>query len=372
MHQYSAYQGFAGDWHLMNAGRYAAGGAGLVFVESTKVLRSGSGTVGDLALWDDKFIPGVKRIASFIKSCGASAAIQLGHSGRKARRTRPWEGDKPLQGTEEEVYDWDAWSLIAPSALPADDVSPMPDAIKGEDIPNIVKAFAEAADRAEECGFDVLEIHAAHGYLLHQFLSTASNNRTDQYGGSLSNRMRLTLEVTKAARAVWPAHKPLFVRLSCEDWAGWSLEDSVTLAIELKATGVDVIDCSAGGLIWPPASAAANFYKPGYQVHYAERIRRETGVMTMAVGNIITGRQAEKILSSGQADLTAVAREAMNNPNWAIDAAHELDLQPDFASLPLPYGFWLEKQASRRFKNRSSIFERGDWRSDQASADPTE
>ena len=366
MHQYSAHQGYAGDWHLMNVGRYAAGGAGLVFVESTKVLRNGCGTVGDLALWNDDFIPGLKRLADFIKSCGSAAAIQLGHSGRKARRTRPWEGDRPLTGAEADVFDWSDWQLIAPSALPADDRSPVPEAIATADLAGIIDAFASSAERAEACGFDVLEIHAAHGYLLHQFLSTASNTRTDQYGGSLHNRMRLTLEVTEAVRRVWPSHKPLFVRLSCEDWAGWSLDDSVVLASQLKSVGVDVVDCSAGGMIWPPKSVAANFGNPGYQVHYAQRIRREAAVLTMAVGNIVTGKQANEILTTGGADLTAVAREAMNNPNWAIDAAHDLGLDPDFESLPFAYGFWLEKQASRRFENRRSIFEAGDWRSEQA------
>ena len=248
MHQYSADKGFATDWHLMNAGKYAAGGAGFVMMESTKVARNGCGTVGDTALWDDKFIPNLARCADFIRKQGAVPGIQLGHSGRKARLTRPWEGGKPLTGNEPEIYEWDEWELVAPSSVPHAEKA-VPRALSHNEVRDMVGKWADAAVRADKCGFDILEIHAAHGYLLHQFLSPVTNLRTDEYGGSETNRMRFPIEVAEAVRAVWPAEKPLFMRLSCEDDAGWTLDNSVRLSAELKRVGVDVIDCSSGGTL---------------------------------------------------------------------------------------------------------------------------
>ncbi|MCB1741984.1 MAG: NADH:flavin oxidoreductase/NADH oxidase [Gammaproteobacteria bacterium] len=359
MHQYAAEQGFATDWHLMNAGRYAAGGAGFVMMESTKVARNGCGTVGDTALWDDKFIPNLARCADFIRKHGAVPGIQLGHSGRKARLTRPWEGGKPLNGDEPEIYDWEDWELVAPSAIPHTERSPTPRALSHNEVRDMVGKWAEAASRADRCGFDILEIHSAHGYLLHQFLSPASNQRNDEYGGSELNRMRFPLEVAEAVRAAWPAHKPLFMRLSCEDDAGWDLDQSVRLASLLKDKGVDVIDCSSGGTLAYSPMDGQRSKKYGYQVPYAERIRKEAGVKTMAVGHIVHADQAEAILQDGRADLVALAREIMYNPNWPMDAAQKLGADPDFLMVPPAMRYWLAKRARSGFEGRPSTYGAG-------------
>jgi 2,4-dienoyl-CoA reductase-like NADH-dependent reductase (Old Yellow Enzyme family) len=221
MHQYSAVKGFPTDWHLMNAGKFAAGGAGLVVVESTKVERRGCGTIGDLGIWDDAFVEPFSRLVKFIKQQNSVAGIQLGHSGRKARATRPWEGDRPLQRTPD-IEDWDAWLPVAPSAIAHSEKWPVPKALERHEVKDLVQAWGNAARRAHQAGFDVLELHGAHGYLVHQFLSERSNQRTDEYGGSEANRMRFITEISEAVRTHWPDHKPLFVRLSVEDNAGWS------------------------------------------------------------------------------------------------------------------------------------------------------
>jgi 2,4-dienoyl-CoA reductase-like NADH-dependent reductase (Old Yellow Enzyme family) len=359
MHQYAAKGGFATDWHLMNAGRFAAGGCGLVMVESTKVERRGCGTVGDLGLWKDAFIPGLRRVADFIKAQNAVAAIQIGHSGRKARLTRPWEGQQPLTAEHPEMFDWEGWELVAPSAVAHSDRLPTPRAFSRAEIPGVAAHWGEAAARADQAGFQVLEIHGAHGYLIHQFLSPVANRRNDEYGGNDANRMRFALEVAECVRANWPAEKPLFMRLSCEDDAGWGPEQSVALARELKTKGVDVIDCSSGGTLErsPMDSARARHY--GYQVPYAAKIRAETGVMTMAVGHIVHADQAETILDEGKADLIALARELLYNPNWAMDAAQKLGADPDFAGVPPNCGFWLGKRAKSAFEGVPSTFKRG-------------
>ncbi len=346
MHQYSAKNGFATDWHLMNAGRYAAGGAGLVCVESTKVSREGCGTLGDLGLWRDEHIEGVRRIRELIHHCGAKAGIQLGHSGRKARLTRPWEGGRPLtiEDVDPVADEWETWELVAPSAIPADERSPTPRALTRAEIHGLVEAWGAAAQRADAAGFDMVEIHAAHGYLIHQFLSELANRRDDEYGGSLENRMRFAIEVAEHVRAKWPAHKPLFMRLSAIDGAGWGLEHSVALARELARVGVDVIDCSGGGIFGGAGSGATPGY--GYQVPYAERLRAEAGVKTMAVGVIVHARQAEAILQEGRADLVAIAREALYNPNWPMDAARKLGVEDHFGLMPPNYGWWLAKRES--------------------------
>lgn len=359
MHQYSADQGFATDWHLMNAGKYAAGGAGFVMMESTKVARNGCGTVGDTGLWDDKFIPSFKRCSDFIKKHGAVSGIQLGHSGRKARLSRPWEGGKPLTGNEPEIYDWEGWELVAPSAIAHTDRAPTPRALSHNEVRDMVGKWADAARRANAAGFDILEIHAAHGYLIHQFLSPASNKRTDAYGGSELNRMRFAVEVAEAVRAEWPAEKPLFMRFSCEDDAGWDLDQSVRLAALVKEKGVDVIDCSSGGTLErsPMDSVRSKHY--GYQVPYAERIRKEAGIKTMAVGHIVHADQAEAILQGGRADLVALAREIMYNPNWPMDAAQKLGADPDFKLVPPPLSYWLAKRAKSGFEGRPSTYSGG-------------
>jgi 2,4-dienoyl-CoA reductase-like NADH-dependent reductase (Old Yellow Enzyme family) len=348
MHQYSAIKGFATDWHIMNAGRYAAGGAGLVIVESTKIERRGCGTVGDLGLWDDAFVSQLARIVDLLHQCGAAAGIQLGHSGRKSRCQRPWEGGRPLDRNSKEgaaVEDWDAWELVAPSALAAGEGSPVPRALTRAEIGALIESWGKAAARAGAAGFDVVEIHGAHGYLMHQFLSPLANQRSDEYGGSQTNRMRFAREVVECVRAIWPKEKPLFLRLSAEDDAGWGPAQSVELAKLVKPLGVDVIDCSSGGILdRPPAGAVKPTY--GYQVPYADQIRRQAGTMTMAVGLIVHADQAERILQQGRADLIALAREMLYNPNWAMDAAQKLGLDPDFALVPPPYQYWLARRAA--------------------------
>jgi len=341
MHQYSGIKGFPTDWHVMNAGRFAAGGAGLVFLESTKVERRGCGTVGDLGLWDDAFVPHLRRIVDFVHACGAAVGIQLGHSGRKARIARPWEGGKPLARSPA-IDDWDAWELVAPSALPADAGSPVPRALAKSEIRGIVDAWGKATARAHAAGFDIVEIHGAHGFLVHQFLNPQANQRTDEYGGSLENRMRFAIEVTECVRASWPQGKPLFMRLSVDDGAGWDPDSSVALARILKTKGVDAIDCSGGGILPGAVPGAPLGY--GYQVPYAEKLKREAGIMTMAVGLIVRAEQAEQILQRGRADLVALAREMLYNPNWAMDAAQKLGLDPEFTSVPPPMAYWLERR----------------------------
>ena len=341
MHQYAAERGMPTDWHLMNAGRYAAGGVGLFFVESTKVERRGCGTVGDLGLWDDTFIAPLKRIADVTRACGAAVGIQLGHSGRKARAARPWEGGKPLQRSAE-IADWDDWELVAPSAVAADARSPVPRALSLAEVQRLVDDWGRAVARADAAGFDIVELHGAHGYLIHQFLSPQANQRTDAYGGSPAKRMRFALEVSEAARAAWPTHKPLAMRLSVDDGAGWDPASSVLLARELKARGVDLIDCSGGGMLAGAVPGAPVGY--GYQVPYAEQLRREAGIATMAVGLIVHARQAETILQQGQADLVALAREMLYNPNWALDAAQKLGVDPHFHTVPPAMAYWLDRR----------------------------
>ena len=358
MHQYSAVNGFPADWHLMNAGRYAAGGAGLVILESTKVERRGCGTAGDLGIWDDAFVAPLARIVDLVHQCGAAAGIQLGHSGRKARVERPWEGGRPLDqaaATEAGIADWDAWELVAPSALPADGGASTPRALSREEIHALALAWGKAAARAHAAGFDMLEIHGAHGYLIHQFLSPVANQRSDEYGGSQENRMRFALEVCERVRESWPPGKPLFLRLSAEDDAGWGLEQSVMLARLAKAKGVDVIDCSSGGILGkPPAGAAKPAYS--YQVPYAEKIKKDGEIMTMAVGLIVHAEQAERILQEGRADLIALAREMLYNPNWTMDAAQKLGCDKEFALVPPPYRYWLSRRAATLPEVKPSTF----------------
>ena len=344
MHQYSGVRGFPTSWHLMNAGRFAAGGAGLVFIESTKVERRGCGTIGDLGLWDDAFIAHFRPIADFIRSHGAVPGIQLGHAGRRARLERPWEGGRPLQPAPE-IEDWESWEIIGPSPISAAEGEPAPRALGTNEVGQVVEAWGEAARRADAAGFEVLEIHGAHGYLIHQFLSPLANQRADAYGGSEPNRRRFALEVVEAVRAHWPRQKPLFLRLSVEDDAGWGPAESVALARLVKPMGVDVIDCSSGGMLGRPVVSAGPVGY-GYQVPYAERLRREAEIMSMAVGLIVHADQAEQILQQGQADLIALAREILYNPNWPMDAAQKLGVDRRFELVPPPYSYWLAKRAA--------------------------
>jgi 2,4-dienoyl-CoA reductase-like NADH-dependent reductase (Old Yellow Enzyme family) len=318
MCEYSSEDGFANDWHLVHLGSRAVGGAGLVLTEAAAVTPEGRITPQDLGFWKDEHIPAWKRVVEFLHKQGARAGIQLAHAGRKATMSRPWEGPEHVKPVSE-----GGWTdVLAPSAIPFSDAYATPIAVDAAGIKRLVKAFQDATRRALEAGFDVVEIHAAHGYLLHEFLSPLSNHRTDEYGGSLENRARLLLEVVDTVREVWPLDSPLFVRISATDWVegGWEIEQSVAISKLLKPRGVDLIDVSSGGMV-PAAKIPAG---PGYQTPFASRIRQDVGVPTGTVGMITGAAQAETILQTGQADLVLLARELLRDPYWPLHAAQEL------------------------------------------------
>jgi len=344
MCQYSAHDGFADDWHLVHLGKMATGGAGLIFTEAAAVVPEGRITYGDLGIWSDAHIAPLKRITQFIKANGAVPAIQLAHAGRKASMQRPWHGNGPINDADRARGE-NAWSIVAPSPIAMDTGWLVPHELGVEDIRTVQTRWREAAMRSLTAGFEVLEMHSAHGYLSHEFLSPLSNKRTDRYGGDLRGRMRYTLELAEVLRDAWPHDKPLFVRISSVDGieGGWTLDDTVTLAKELSARGVDVIDCSSGGLLGS-ATAARIKRSPGFQVPFAERIRKEAGIKTMAVGLILDAMQAEQILHDEQADLIAIGRQSLYNPNWALHAEVALGAQGEYASWPVQYGWWLDKR----------------------------
>jgi 2,4-dienoyl-CoA reductase-like NADH-dependent reductase (Old Yellow Enzyme family) len=316
MCQYSSVDGLATDWHLVHLGAFATGGAGLVISEAAAVVPEGRISPADLGIWSDAHVPALRRITDFIRAHGAVAGIQLAHAGRKASTKRPWDGSGAVTPAD------GGWPVVAPSALPFSPEYPSPRAMSRDDIAGVITAFAAAAQRALAAGFQVAELHAAHGYLLHEFLSPLSNTRTDDYGGSFDHRIRLLCEVATAVRDVWPDEWPLFVRISATDWAdgGWSADESVQLAPRLAMLGVDLIDVSSGGL----AAHQQITVGPGYQVPFAARVRREGGIPTAAVGLITEPRQAEAIVASGDADLVLLARELLRNPRWPLEAAHAL------------------------------------------------
>ena len=320
MCQYSSEDGFASDWHLVHLGSRAVGGASLVFTEATAVTPEGRISPADLGIWKDRHIPNLGRIAQFIASQGAVPGIQLAHAGRKASTQIPWVGTQAIAPAD------GGWQPAGPSPLPFRESDPPPHELTIPEIERIVEAFAAAAGRALAAGFRVVEIHAAHGYLLHEFLSPLTNLRTDNYGGAFDRRIRLTLEVAQAIRRVWPGDLPLFIRISAQDWApgGWTLADSVELARRLEPVGVDLVDCSSGGAV-PSAKIETG---PGYQVPFAETIRRETGILTGAVGMIAEPAQANDIIARGQADLVLLARELLRHPYWPLHAARALGAVP--------------------------------------------
>ena len=342
MAQYSAKDGSVTDWHFAHFAKFAMGGAGLVCMEASKVERRGLGTVGDQGLWKDEHIPGVRRIVDFIHEQGARAGIQLNHAGRKAGTLRPWEGFGPLDRSVE--IEGGHWDVIGPSSVPYLDGWPLPREMTIQDIEEVIESFGQAARRAHEAGMDVIELHGAHGYLIHQFLSPTANVRSDRYGGSLHNRMRFALEVTERVRQSWPDSKPLFYRVSAQDETGWNLDDSFVLARELTARGVDAMDCSSGGINVRSPTAGAGRLRLGFQVPLAEAIRRETGILTIAVGLIVLPEQAEEIISRHQADFVAVGREMLYNPFWAQHAARALDADPEFKNMPPQMGWWLNRR----------------------------
>ena len=316
MCQYSSQDGFMTDWHLVHLGSRAVGGAGLVMTEATAVSPEGRISPSDLGIWSDAHVEPLERIVRFLKAQGAAAGIQLAHAGRKASTDAPWRGGHPVQPGE------GGWQPLAPSAIPFAPQHPVPRAVAPEELALVKAQFAGAARRAVAAGFEVAELHAAHGYLLHQFLSPLSNRRDDTYGGSFANRVRFPLEVAQEVRAVWPGHLPVFMRVSSTDRVdgGWNLSSSIELARLLKVVGIDLVDCSSGGLV-PDAKVPVG---PGYQTPAAAAIRKEAGVATAAVGLITSPQQAEQIVATGQADAVFLARELLRHPYWPLDAAAAL------------------------------------------------
>ncbi len=327
MCQYSSEDGFASDWHLVHLGSRAVGGAALIIQEATAVSPEGRITYADAGLWKEEHIGKWKEIVSFIQQQGALAGIQLAHAGRKGSTQKPWDGGKLISSDEP-----NGWQTVAPSALPFHEGTEAPLELDKEGIKKIINDFTAAAQRCIEIGYDVIELHAAHGYLLHQFYSPLSNQRTDEYGGSFENRIRLLLEVTDAVRKVWSNEKPLFIRLSATDWTegGWTIEDSVKLASLLKEHGADLIDTSSGGNV----SKANIPLKPGYQVEFAKQIKREANILTGTVGLITNAQQADAILEKDEADLILIARESLRDPYFPLHAAQQLG---DAYSYPVQY-----------------------------------
>ena len=346
MCQYSARDGFANDWHFVHLGQFAMGGFGLVFIEATAVLPEGRITHGDLGLWSDDHIAPVRRIVDYLHARGARAGMQLAHAGRKASMQRPWFGNAVL-GPADHARGDDPWPIVGPVAVPHVEGWPVPEALTKAGIAKIVAAFGAAAARAHAAGLDAIEVHGAHGYLTHSFLSPMVNTRKDEYGGDLAGRMRFALDVARAVRAAWPQDKPLFFRSSTIDGidGGWSLDDTVALAKALKAIGVDVIDCSAGGFL-----SSRLDLKRGYLVPNAAAVRRKAGIATQAVGFIVEAAQAEVVLRDGSADLVAVAREALLDPHWAGRAAVALEGDAGWAQWPAQYAWWLERRAAQMRK----------------------
>jgi 2,4-dienoyl-CoA reductase-like NADH-dependent reductase (Old Yellow Enzyme family) len=330
MCEYSSEDGTATDWHLVHLGSRAVGGAGLVIAEATAVSPEGRITPGDAGIWADKHVEPIARINRFIKAHGAVLGIQIAHAGRKASAARPWDGGAHLADNA------GGWPTLAPSPLPfGDDLNKVPRAMNEVDIFRVQNDFVAAAKRALAAGCEWLELHSAHGYLSHEFLSPLTNQRTDKYGGSFENRIRFLLETTRMIRAVWPDKLPLTVRISCTDWmeGGWDIEQSIELARRLKAGGVDLIDCSSGGTV-PHAKIPVG---AGYQVPFAERIRREAGIATAAVGSITEPAQADEIIRNGRADVVLLAREFLREPYWPLKAARALG-QKDSLTTPVQYG----------------------------------
>ncbi|MEX8547446.1 MAG: NADH:flavin oxidoreductase/NADH oxidase [Mucilaginibacter sp.] len=317
MCEYSSVDGFANDWHFVHLGSRAVGGAGLIITEATAVSPEGRITPDDLGIWKDEHLTELKKIVGFIHQNGSVAGVQLAHAGRKASHQSPWKGGMLIPSNEPE-----GWQTVAPSAIPYKEGTETPMALDEAGLAKVISDFKEATRRSVEVGFKVVELHAAHGYLLHQFLSPLTNQRTDEYGGSFENRIRFLLEVTVAVQEVWPKDLPLFVRISATDWAegGWSPEESVKLSVILKEKGVDLMDCSSGGLVsWQKIAAG-----PNYQVPFAEQIKKETGILTGAVGLLTQAEQMEEIIAGGQADLVLIARESLRDPYFPLHAAQEL------------------------------------------------
>jgi 2,4-dienoyl-CoA reductase-like NADH-dependent reductase (Old Yellow Enzyme family) len=346
MCQYSAVDGVASDWHLVHLGKFAQGGAGIVMVEASAVTAEGRITHGDVGLWHDGQMAPLKRIAAFIRDNGAVPAIQLAHAGRKGSMQRPWFGNAALDAGDRARGDL-PWRIVAPNAIAMDEGWLTPHALDIAELAGLREQWRLATLRANQAGFELLEVHCAHGYLLHEFLSPLSNRRADAYGGDRAGRMRYPLEIIETVRAAWPADKPLSVRISSVDGVegGLDLADQIAFAVEARTRGIDLIDCSSGGLLGS-ATAARIPRGLGFQVPYADEIRRQAGIATIAVGLILHPQQAEDILAQGHADLVAIGREALFDPNWPLHAQLALGAHGGevFQSWPKQYGWWLERR----------------------------
>lgn len=344
MGTYSAENGALQPFHHTHYASFAMGGAGLVMVEQTSVTRRGRVTNGDPGLWEDGQIGGMRALVSHMKSYGAKAGIQLNHGGRKSSMQRAFRGNGPLTDADLAMGE-ELWTPMAPSALPLGEGWLTPEPLGAEQLEGLRRAYAAAARRAVLAGFDLIEIHMAHGYLLQNFLSPLANQREDEYGGSLANRMRFPLDIVRAVRAVVPDSMPLFARISATDWieGGWTIDDSVVLARALSEAGIDLVDCSSGGNLRLGATNSSLGRGPGYQVPFADRIRAEAGIPTAAVGMIRTPEFAESILQEDRADLICIARQALFDPYWAHHAAEALGVNANFADWTPQYGWWLDK-----------------------------
>jgi len=349
---YSAIDGMANDWHFAHLAKFALGGAGTVFVEATAVQADGGLSRGDLGLWNDAQIEPLRRIAEFCKQSGTVPAIQLGHAGRKASSQRPWIGNGPLTDADREYGDI-PWPTVSAGSTPVNPKWPIPEALSQARMDQMRDSWLEATARALKAGFEIIEVHMAHGYLLHQFLSTVTNTRTDGYGGSLESRMRYPLEIAKLVRDAWPDDRPVFVRISAVD-EGWSIEDSIELSRRLKAIGIDVIDCSTGGLgRSPDALRVSRGY--GFQVPFSQAVKTGAEVKTMAVGLILDPALANSIVIEDRADLVAIGRGALDDPNWPLHARRALHANSQsFDSWPRQYGVWLEQRERVLEKIRSA------------------
>jgi 2,4-dienoyl-CoA reductase-like NADH-dependent reductase (Old Yellow Enzyme family) len=348
MSQYAAVDGAPTDWHLVHLGKFAMGGAGIVFVEETTVEERARKTYHCPGIYTDAQAKAWRRVTDFLRNQGALSAIQLGHAGRKVATRAPWDGFVPL-GEEDAKLGEPPWRGVAPSPIPFKPGAMVPREMDRDDIRDVIASHVDASRRSLDAGFDICEIHGAHGYIIQQFLSPITNKRTDGYGGDLNGRMRFALELVEAVRETWPSDRPLFFRTSCVDGKGgaWEMDDTVALAKELKPRGVDVIDCSSGG-IEGPLTLSVVPRVPGYHVPFAERIRGDVDIPTMAVGLITDPVQAEGYLAEGRCDLIALAREMMWNPNWPVHAAKALGGTDPLALLPQTYAWWLRRREQTR------------------------
>lgn len=345
MSQYRSREGFANDWHKVHLGRFAMGGAGLVYAEATAVEADGRRTAGDLGIWDDAFVEKLRSITAFLDDEGAVPGIQLSHAGRKASERRPWHGETPIDAEDIGIRNENPWASVAPSAIPYADGWPSPTQMTHHDIERVISSFGDAARRSHDAGFRIIEVYAAHGFLVHQFLSPISNHRTDQWGGSAQNRRRFAVEVARSIRAQWPESFPLAFRLSATDWleGGVEIEDTIETAKALKTAGVDMIDCSSGGISGKERPRRMKI-EQGFQVPFAEQIRSEADISTMAVGFLWDAKFCDDLVTCKKADMIALARELLDDPNWPLRAAEKLGLDKDHESWPVESGWWLKKR----------------------------